>query len=353
MLGGFKMNELYEKVRKKLSIIENMYDGIRIINPINKNIISIKNDEIKNLSGKCYESFDKGTLCSNCISMRAYIEKDTFIKMECISNKVMLIVATPVIINEEMYVVEMIKNISSQNNETSNVNYENNVSIMIDNINEKIIRDDLTGAYNKIYIEERLPVDIRNSSINEKLLSVIMIDIDDFENINDKCGQEIGIKILEDFSKIINDSVVKNSYWIARYSVDKFIVVLNDINKEESYKILENIRDLLEETSFEYNEEIIKLKSNLGIYCSENEIADIKSILVKLKKSIFEEKQKTIEEETNKKTKLSILNYRIQELRNVLNEMRISSDDKVEYKQTLKISQDLDELIVEYMKNII
>ena len=33
--------------------------------------------------------------------------------------------------------------------------------------------------------------------------------------------------------------------------------------------------------------------------------------------------------------------------------MRISSDDKVEYKQTLKISRDLDELIVEYMKNII
>ena len=45
------MNELYEKVKEKLSIIENMYDIIRIIDPINKNILSIKNNEniVKNL----------------------------------------------------------------------------------------------------------------------------------------------------------------------------------------------------------------------------------------------------------------------------------------------------------------
>jgi len=47
------------------------------------------------------------------------------------------------------------------------------------------------------------------------------------------------------------------------------------------------------------------------------------------------------------------LNYRIQELRNILNEMSISSEDEVGYDETLKVSQDLDELIVEYMKNII
>ena len=89
------------------------------------------------------------------------------------------------------------------------------------------------------------------------------------------------------------------------------------------------------------------------VYCSENEITDIKNILTELEKDIIEEKQKKIEEEINKEKKLSTLNYRIQELREVLNEMCISSEETVEYEQTLKVSQDLDELIVEYMKNVI
>lgn len=345
------MNDLYLKAKEKLSLLDNMYDIIRVIDPINKNIISSNNNGIKKFTGKCYENFNKGTLCSNCISMRVYIEKDTFIKMEYIYNKIMLMVGTNVNIDEEMYVVEIIKDISSKNNKISNINYD--FSIMIENMNEKIIRDDLTGAYNRIYIEERLPFDVNSSIINKYLLSIIMIDIDNLKSINDKYGQEIGGKILKDLSKLISDSVVQNSYWIGRYSGNRFILVLNNVNKEESYKILEYIEDLLEDISFKYNDKNIKLKASFGIYCSEDEIVDIKNILSELEKSIFEEKQKKLYEEAIKKKKLSILNYRIQELRNVLNEMCISSDNEIEYKQTLKISQDLDELIVEYMKNVI
>lgn len=349
------MDRLYEKAKEKLSLLDNMYDVIRIIDPINKNIINISNNEITKHRDKCYAILNRGEICSNCISMRVNIEKDTLVKLEHSSNRVMLIVATPVNLNDEMYVVEMIKYIFTHDNEISNINcnLDNNVKIVIDNMNEKIIRDDLTGAYNRTYIEGRLPVDINNSVTNKHLLSVIMIHIEDFKNVNDKYGQEIGGKVLKDFSKLITDSVAQNSYWIGRYSSDKFIVVLNNIDKEQSYKILEDIRDLLEKISFEYNNKIIKLKVNLGIYCSENEIIYIKNIVEELEESIFEEKQKEIEGKTNVENKLSVLNYKIQELRNVLNEMCISLDDKENYKETLKISQDLDELIVEYMKNVI
>ncbi|MCE5222299.1 MAG: diguanylate cyclase [Clostridium sp.] len=347
------MNKLYENVKEKLSLIENMYDIIRIIDPINKNIIDIKNDEIKNIKGKCYENFNKGTICSNCISIRANIENDIFIKIEHVYNKVMLIIAMPAMIKEEKYVVEIIKDISVKNNKISSINYDKNVKVMIDNMNEKIIKDDLMGVYNRIYIEERLPVDLNNSILNKYLLSIIMIDIDDFKNVNEEHRQDIVKKILKDFYKLIDDLVAQNSYWIGRYSNDKFIIVLNNIDKEDVCKISEQIRILLEDVSLEYNDKIIKLKASFGIYCSENEITDIKNILTELEKNIFEEKKKRIDEEKNKEKKLSILNYRIQELRDVLNEMCISLDKTVNYEQTLKVSQDLDELIVEYMKNII
>lgn len=344
------MNGLYEKVKEKLSLIENMYDMIRIIDPVNKSAINTKNNDNKKLTGKCYNNFNRGEMCSNCISMRAYIENDIVIKMEYISDKVILIVATPVNIDEDIYIVEIIKDISLPNNKLSNPNY--NVRAMIHNMNEKIIRDDLTGAYNRTYIEARLPVDLNNSVINKYLLTVIMVSINCFENLTDEYGQEIVKKVLKDFSNLIGYSVSQNSYWIGRYSSDKFIIVLNNTNKEEACKILEQIRNLLEEISVGYYDKSIKLKPSFSIYSSENEINDIENILIELEKNIFEEKQKRIEE-INKKNKLSRLNYRIQELRDVLNEMCISSDKTLDYKQTLKVSQDLDKLIVEYMKNVI
>jgi hypothetical protein len=96
----------------------------------------------------------------------------------------------------------------------------------------------------------------------------------------------------------------------------------------------------------------MKFNLNLGVYCSDNQMIDIKNILADLEEVISEEKQKQVEK-ISKEQKLSTLNYRIQELRSILNEMNISSNDKDGYKETLKISQDLDELIVEYMKNAI
>ena len=184
--------------------------------------------------------------------MRANIENDTFVKMEYVSNKVILIVAIPVNIDEEIYIVEIIKDISSQNNKISNIkyNFNGNVRTMINNMNEKIIRDDLTGVYNRTYIEGRLPVDVNNSVVNKYLLSIIMIYIDEFKNVNNEYGQDIAKKILKDFSNLISDLVAPDSYWIGRYSGNKFIVVLNDTDKEEACKISEQIRYLLEDISF-------------------------------------------------------------------------------------------------------
>lgn len=345
------MNEICEKVKEKLSLTENMYDSIRIIDPVNKTIINIKNDEIKRFKGNCYDILNKGRICSNCTSMRAKAEEDTFIKIECILNKVTLIISTSVIRNEDIYVVEILKDISSHKGKILDID-DNAVNIMINRMNEKIIRDDLTGIYNRIYIEERLPVDINNSIKNKTLFFVIMIEIDNLKKINDKYGQTIGAKILKNCTESISDSVDKNSSWLGRYSDNKFIIGLNNIDKEKVSEILEQIRNLLEDNPFKYNDKIFKLKFNFSNYCSENEITDIKDVLLELEKGIFEEKQKKLDGRINKDKKLSILNYRIEELRNILNEMCISSNEKAEYKQTLKISQDLDELIVEYMKNV-
>lgn len=346
------MDDLYYKVKEKLWILDNMYDVMRIIDPINKNVINISNQPNMVGSGKCYDLLNRGEMCKNCISVRVEVEKDTFIKLEYVSNGVMLIIATSISINGQRYIVEIIKNVSAQKNKILNDKFHSHVKNVIDNLNEKVIKDESTSVYNRIYIESRLPVDLNNSIVNENNLSIIMLDIDEAENVNGKYGQEVLSVFLKNISEIISECVDEKSYWIGRYSKNKYIIVLNNIHKQEACNIANEIKSLLKDHTFQYNNEIMKLNINLGVYCSENERIDIKNILVDLESIISEEKQKQVEK-ISKEQKLSTLNYKIQELRNILNEMNISSSDKDGYKNTLKVSQDLDELIVEYMKNAI
>lgn len=346
------MNDLYDKVKEKLLILDNMYDVIRIIDPINKNVINISNQPDMVGSGKCYELLNREEMCKNCISVRVEVENDTFIKLEYVSNGVILIIATSISISGQRYIAEIIKNISAQKSKILHDEFHDQVKNVIENLNEKLIKDEATSVYNRRYIESRLPVDLNNSIVNENNLSIIMVHIDELDNVNGKCGQELWREFLKDVAETISESVDEESYWIGRYSENKYIIVLNNIHKEEACNIANEIKNLLKDYTFEYNNEIIKLNVNLGVYCSENERIDIKNILVDLEDIISEEKQKQVAK-IRKEKKLSTLNYRIQELRNILNEMTISSSDKDGYKDTLKISQDLDELIVEYMKNAI
>lgn len=346
------MNELYDKVKEKLWILDGMYDFMRVIDPINKNVIDISNEpEVENCS-KCYDYINREEMCKNCISVRAEIEKDTFIKLEYIHNGVILIIATSININGERYIVEIIKNIGSAKNKKLNDEFNVHVKNVIDNLNDKVITDEESSFYNRVYIESRLPVDLNNGMLNENNLAIIMVDTGEFESINNKYIQDVKCQFLQSMVEIVSESVNGESYWIGRYSENKYIIVLNDMNKEGTYKISNKIKNLLNDMNFEYNDEITKLNLNLGVYCSENERIDIKNILVDLEGAIYKEKQKQ-EEKISKEKKLSTINYRIQELRNILNEMTIASSDNDGYKETLKISQDLDELIVEYMKNAI
>jgi diguanylate cyclase (GGDEF)-like protein len=289
------MNDLYDKVKEKLWILDNMYDVMRIIDPINKNVISISNQQGAVSSRKCYDILNRGEMCENCISVRVEVEKDTFIKLEYVTNGVMLIIATSISFDGERYIVEIIKNITAQKNKILHDEFHSHVKDVIDNLNEKIIKDENTSVYNRLYIESRLPVDLNNCIVNENNLSIIMIEIDHFKSVNDECGQDLWTEFLIDISEIISKTIKGESYWIGRYSENKYIIVLNNIDKKEAYNISDEIKDLLKDISYEYNNEIVKFNVNLGVYCSGKEKIDIKNILADLEGIISEEKQKRVE----------------------------------------------------------
>jgi len=81
---------------------------------------------------------------------------------------------------------------------------------------------------------------------NIKSLSMILLDIDDFKQVNDKFGHLIGDKILVRFSTILKDSLRKTDL-VARWGGEEFSILFINTEKNEVVKIAEKIRLLVKE----------------------------------------------------------------------------------------------------------
>ena len=258
--------EVIDIVKEKLSMFKNLYDSIRVVDPINKKVIKVNGDKVKAMEGTCYGLWKKNEYCRNCISMRAYLENDTLLKMEFSEGEVMVITASPVTIEDKVYIVEMIKSVPKSGYIMNNEDNSYNVQSLLNQMNDAAIKDELTGIYNRRYINENLPIEMNNSRVYNQPLCVIMADLDFFKYVNDNYGHLVGDWVLRDFAKIILTSIRSNSDWVSRYGGEEFLIVLRNTDVHNGFKIAEKIRKLVEEHDFAYEGIEIKITASFGAY---------------------------------------------------------------------------------------
>ncbi|WP_346943501.1 GGDEF domain-containing protein [Clostridium sp.] len=267
-LKGISNMNIIEKIKERLSIFNNIYDILRVVNPIDNKVVVIENDLQVAIEGSCYDFWKRNEACKECISFKAYQDNDTAVKFEYTSKSIFLIIATPVEIDGKKYVVEMLKDISKNGVIINKDNhYAETMEKFLDDVREASIRDDLTGVYNRRYIRERLSEDIREALKNSYSMSVIMADIDYFKEINDTYGHLMGDKVLKEFTLIVSKYIRNNTTdWIGRYGGEEFLIVLNDTDEESTQIIAERIRAKIEETIFNFNGNSVNITCSFGVY---------------------------------------------------------------------------------------
>ncbi|MEG2935105.1 MAG: GGDEF domain-containing protein [Clostridium sp.] len=285
------MDALIE-VKERLSIFKNLYDVIRLVNPINTVVINHECEELSVKSGFCYDVWKRSERCENCISKIAYDKNETAIKIEYSEGKIILVIASPLLIKNKKYVVEMIKDVSQSGRVSiMDTNYEESVLEFLNVVKERTVKDELTGVYNKAYINERLPQDLRRSVRENLSTSVVMIDLDYFKNINDTYGHVIGDKVLRDFASIVKNYIRSDSMdWIGRYGGEEFILVLNNADEDIAQNIAERIRKRINDSVFKYEEIEIKITCSLGIYSSKGKDIDMDDAVERADKNLYKAK---------------------------------------------------------------
>lgn len=125
-----------------------------------------------------------------------------------------------------------------------------------------VYTDPLTGAYNRRYFDEKVDLFLKT----DVGFGIIMVDLDNFKEINDTFGHVIGDKVLTDFTKIVLENI-RDTDFLTRWGGDEFCLIIFDLNKKVLLSIAEKLRRLTAEHDFELN---TKVTCSAGISIRKN-----------------------------------------------------------------------------------
>lgn len=122
--------------------------------------------------------------------------------------------------------------------------------------------DGLTGIYNRRYFDVHYDKIFAQSVASNRPLSIAMIDIDHFKNINDTYGHVAGDEILKEMAKIIR-KLTRVTDFAARYGGEEFVLVIQ-IKQDIAEKITQRLREVVASHKFVIPDEA----QELSVTCS-------------------------------------------------------------------------------------
>jgi diguanylate cyclase (GGDEF)-like protein len=129
--------------------------------------------------------------------------------------------------------------------------------------------DPLTNCYNRRALSGFIESDIAFAQRHRSELSVIMVDLDDFKEINDVYGHLAGDEVLRSVSSVLHESVRKSDY-LARFGGEEFMLVLPDTSLYNAVQLAHKIRKRISELTVHINGKTISTTASFGVAGLEN-----------------------------------------------------------------------------------
>ncbi|MDR3574113.1 MAG: diguanylate cyclase [Anaerolineaceae bacterium] len=142
-------------------------------------------------------------------------------------------------------------------------------------LHEQAIRDALTGLYNRRYLEETLRRELARADREGYPVSVIMLDLDHFKNLNDTYGHQAGDVVLQTLGKQLLFRT-RFSDIPCRYGGEEFVIIMPNVSIETALKRAEELRGYFAETKVTYEDQTIQatFSAGLSVYPRDDFTAD-------------------------------------------------------------------------------
>ncbi|WP_373035715.1 diguanylate cyclase domain-containing protein [Sulfurimonas sp.] len=151
----------------------------------------------------------------------------------------------------------------------------------IHQLKKEVDTDALTGINNRSSLNSYL----QNSVENENEYAVLFFDIDNFKNINDSYGHDVGDIILKEFTKVVTNSIRTDDFF-ARWGGEEFIIVLKISSLQKALKLTQKIRENINSNLFHSS---IKVTCSFGVTMIDLP-NDFDSVIKRADKLLYEAK---------------------------------------------------------------
>jgi len=126
------------------------------------------------------------------------------------------------------------------------------------------LHDSLTGLPNRVLLEDRLSQAISLASRSQTQVTVLMLDLNRFKNVNDSFGHYVGDRLLEEVSVRLK-ACLRDSDTVARVGSDEFVIAVQTIaSSQDVERVTQRVLEVISEP-FEIEEHQIQISGSIGI----------------------------------------------------------------------------------------
>lgn len=218
-----------EQVKEEMHFFQKVFTVVRLLKGDSLDYTSANRHEVQFC--QCYDFWENGRPCENCISAQTLKDKQQHTKLEFLETDIYQVFSRYVEVDGTPCVIECIQKLDYDS--LVDAHGKEKLIRTLSQYHTKLYQDVLTGAYNRRYFEDKL----RHMQMTA---GVAMIDLDDFKVYNDTCGHDAGDAVLETLVQTIQGAVRGNDILI-RYGGDEFLLLMPDIQEHTFFQMLHEI----------------------------------------------------------------------------------------------------------------
>jgi two-component system cell cycle response regulator len=152
-------------------------------------------------------------------------------------------------------------------------------SRLFERVKNLSVRDGLTELYNHRHSIELLQSEFDRVGRYEAGVSVLMIDIDHFKQVNDKLGHPAGDAVLREVARVLRDTL-RTVDSVGRYGGEEFVAILPHTRYEEACQTAERLRLAIEANPFRVGEREVRVTASVGVASYPSDSVDSPNALI-------------------------------------------------------------------------